>query len=271
MPELPEVETTLRGISGHLVGSMVTGCEVRTDKLRWPFQENLHYTMKDQVIRDVQRRGKYLLVCCAGGTLIVHLGMSGSLRLIPSGVEPGPHDHFDLLTDTGPVLRLTDPRKFGALIWTEQDPLEHTLLKDLGPEPLSAAFDATYLLAKAKGRKRGVKQFIMDSKVVPGVGNIYANEALFQAGILPTTLAGELVDAQADALVAAIKQVLAKAIEAGGTSLRDFVGAGGRPGYFQQELAVYGRGGEACVTCESTLVETRIDDRTTVFCENCQH
>ncbi len=270
MPELPEVETTLRGISAHLINSEVSHVEIRTEKLRWPFQEDMNFVLRGQVIRDITRRGKYLLVRCAGGTLIMHLGMSGSLRLVPPGVEPGPHDHFDLATNTGPVLRLTDPRKFGSLVWTEKAPEEHTLLKDLGPEPLEERFSADYLHQAIQRRKRAIKLVIMDSRVVPGVGNIYANESLFEAGIRPETKACDLTLEQCTQLVDAIKAVLARAIEAGGTTLKDFVGAGGRPGYFQQELKVYGRGGEPCVTCNTVLEETRLDNRTTVFCPTCQ-
>jgi len=270
VPELPEVETTRRGIVDHLCGAEIADLVVRVPKLRWPISPALPYELRGEVIRTVERRGKYLLLRCVRGTLLYHLGMSGSLQLVPPGRRAGPHDHVDLVTGAGPVLRLTDPRKFGAVLWVEGDPLKHPLLRDQGPEPLTADFDGAYLLARSRGRSRSVKAFIMDSKVVPGVGNIYANEALFQAGIRPSTPAGWLGAERCDRLAASIKEVLIRAIAAGGTSLRDFVGGDGRPGYFSQQLQVYGRGGEPCNRCRTRLVETRQEQRSTVFCRHCQ-
>ena len=270
MPELPEVETTLRGIRNHLRGALVAEVVFRTERLRWPLAQELVYTLPGQAIRDVVRRGKYLLLHCTAGTLLIHLGMSGSLRLVRAGTAAGVHDHVDLATNTGPVLRLTDPRKFGAVLWIEGDPAQHPMLREMGPEPLSADFDAAYLYQRAQGRSRSVKAFLMDGKVVPGVGNIYANEALFQAGIRPDTPAGKLTAAQCVTLVAAVKEVLVRAIAAGGTTLRDFVDAGGKPGYFKQQLNVYGRGGQPCPRCQTPLTSVRLDMRATVFCERCQ-
>lgn len=269
MPELPEVETTRRGVAPYLQDRRVETLLVRQPRLRWPVPQELAALLEGQQVREVARRGKYLLIGFDAGTLLVHLGMSGSLRLVPREQPPGKHDHVDLVLDSGLALRLTDPRRFGAVLW---QPLEtvHELLASLGPEPLSADFDAACLQRACKGRRSPIKQVIMDSKVVVGVGNIYANEALFAAGIHPKRAAGRISAERLAVLVGEIKAVLARAIEQGGTTLRDFVGGDGKPGYFAQQLNVYGRGGKACVRCGAPLREIRLGQRSTVFCPNCQ-
>ncbi|GGO88795.1 formamidopyrimidine-DNA glycosylase [Marinobacterium nitratireducens] len=269
MPELPEVETTRRGVAPYLEGHRVESVVVRQPRLRWPVPPDLAELLAGQRPREVARRGKYLLIGFGHGTVLVHLGMSGSLRLVPRDQPPGRHDHLDLVLDSGLALRLTDPRRFGAVLW--QSPGEvHQLLASLGPEPLSENFDAGCLQRACKGRRSPIKQLIMDSKVVVGVGNIYANEALFAAGIHPKRAAGRISPQRLERLVVEIKTVLARAIEQGGTTLRDFVGGDGKPGYFSQQLMVYGRAGEPCVRCGAPLREIRLGQRSTVFCADCQ-
>lgn len=271
MPELPEVETTRRGVEPQVCGRRVEEIIVRQPRLRWPVPQRLRRELRGQVIQAVARRGKYLLFATEVGTLIVHLGMSGSLRVVQSEAPPGKHDHLDLALEGGQSLRLTDPRRFGAALWTRGDPQQHRLLRQLGPEPLAEGFNGPYLHARAQGRKAAIKSFLMDSHVVVGVGNIYANEALFLAGIHPSRAAGRIaVDRQSD-LAMAVKQVLAAAIAAGGTTLRDFVGGDGRPGYFAQQLRVYGRTGAACPTCGGPIRTARIGQRSTFYCPACQH
>ncbi|MCB5161134.1 bifunctional DNA-formamidopyrimidine glycosylase/DNA-(apurinic or apyrimidinic site) lyase [Marinomonas algarum] len=271
MPELPEVETTLRGIELKLVGRVLASVAIRQPKLRWPITPELSHDMVGEVITHLSRRGKYIGIHTQKGTLIVHLGMSGSLYFVAADTPPMFHDHVDFcFADDDVWLRYTDPRRFGAILWTTNDWLEHELIKHLGPEPLSEAFNVDQLYERAKGRKVPIKTFIMDSKVVVGVGNIYANEALFQAGIRPDRLAGSISKARLGRLVECIKVVLAAAIKQGGTTLKDFVGGDGKPGYFKQELAVYGRAGQPCVVCEAPLIEIRQAQRSTVFCRHCQ-
>lgn len=270
MPELPEVETTGRGIAPWVEGVRVKAVIVRHAGLRWPVPATLGQALPGLVIERVTRRGKYLLLQTAAGHVLVHLGMSGSLRLVEPGDEVKKHDHVDFVLANGKVLRFHDPRRFGCILWLTGDPMAHPLLAELGPEPLSQAFSADYLFALSRKRTAPVKQFIMDSHVVVGVGNIYANEALFLAGILPTRKAGSISKARYARLVAAIKQVLASAIKSGGTTLRDFVGGDGKPGYFKQSLHVYGRGGEACTRCDAQLIEIRQGQRATVYCPRCQ-
>ena len=269
MPELPEVETTRRGIAPHLLGQRVDRVIVRDRRLRWPIPEDLDARLSGQRILRVGRRAKYLLIRFQAGTLIVHLGMSGSLRLVDAGLPPAKHEHVDLLLESGQALRYTDPRRFGALLWSD-DPLNHVLLASLGPEPLGEAFDGERLFRLSRGRSMAVKPFIMDNAVVVGVGNIYASEALFAAGIDPRRPAGSISRARYLKLAEAIKRILAMAIERGGTTLRDFVGGDGKPGYFQQELFVYGRGGEFCKSCGATLREIRLGQRASVYCGHCQ-
>ncbi len=269
MPELPEVETTRRGIEPHLLNQQVEQVVVRNGRLRWPVPEDLDVRLSGQHIRKVERRAKYLLIQADAGTLICHLGMSGSLRLVRQETPVEKHDHVDIVLSSGQVLRYTDPRRFGAMLWSHA-PLEHKLLSKLGPEPLSDAFNVDDLYGKAKGRKTAIKPFIMDNAVVVGVGNIYASEALFAAGIDPRREAGSVSKQRYTALVQEIKKVLARAIEQGGTTLRDFVGGDGKPGYFQQQLFVYGRAGQPCLECGTGLSEVRLGQRSSVFCRKCQ-
>jgi formamidopyrimidine-DNA glycosylase len=269
MPELPEVETTRSGIAPHIQGRRISGVAVRQPNLRWPVADNLAGLVTGRTVRSVERRAKYLLLNLANGTLILHLGMSGSLRILPRDSEPGKHDHFDLrFRDC--CLRLRDPRRFGAVLWTDRPVAEHPLIAHLGPEPLSAAFDGAYLHRQAQKRRVAVKSLIMDGRVVVGVGNIYANEALYRAGIHPTRPAGRISAARYARLSDEIKAVLAAAIRQGGTTLRDFQQEDGRPGYFAQELLVYGRAGEACPGCGSPLRQQRIGQRSSFFCSRCQ-
>ncbi|WP_371232562.1 bifunctional DNA-formamidopyrimidine glycosylase/DNA-(apurinic or apyrimidinic site) lyase [Pseudomonas sp. QE6] len=269
MPELPEVETTRRGIAPYLEGQRVSRVIVRERRLRWPIPEDLDVRLSGQRILQVERRAKYLLLNAEVGTLISHLGMSGSLRLVECGLPAARHEHVDIELESGLALRYTDPRRFGALLWS-QAPLEHELLRHLGPEPLTDAFEGERLYQMSRGRSMAVKPFIMDNAVVVGVGNIYATEALFAAGIDPRREAGTISRARYLKLAQEIKRILAIAIERGGTTLRDFVGGDGQPGYFQQELFVYGRGGEFCKVCGSTLREVRLGQRASVYCPRCQ-
>lgn len=270
MPELPEVETTRRGLAPHLEGRRLQGAVVRQPRLRWPVPEELSERLAGQRAGRLTRRGKYLLLEVGNGTLLVHLGMSGSLRLVRADTPAQRHDHVDLLLEGGTAVRFTDPRRFGALLWTSGAPWEHPLLAHLGPEPLEPGFDGAYLAAQARGRTIAVKPFLMDSRVVVGVGNIYANEALFRSGIDPRRAAGRIAAARFERLAEAVRQVLAEAIAQGGTTLRDFVAEDGRPGYFQGQLQVYGRGGRPCVRCAAPLREVRLGQRSTVFCPHCQ-
>lgn len=271
MPELPEVETTLRGIEPHIQGKTLAQVDIRQAKLRWPITPELTTQMVGQEVTHLSRRGKYIIVHTAKGCLLIHLGMSGSLYFVPAQTPPLYHDHVDFrFAGDDKWLRYTDPRRFGAILWTAQDWQEHELIAHLGPEPLSEAFSGEYLYAKAKGRKVPIKTFIMDSKVVVGAGNIYANEALFMAGILPTRKAGNISKARMTRLVECIKTVLAAAIKQGGTTLKDFVGGDGKPGYFKQELAVYGRADEPCKACGKPLLEIRQAQRSSVYCSKCQ-
>lgn len=269
MPELPEVETTLRGIEPWLLGQQIEAVEVRQPKLRWPVAAGVQQLV-GQTIRRMSRRAKYILVETDNGTAIWHLGMSGSLRLLADDEPPGKHDHIDWCLANGKILRYHDPRRFGALLWQPVGATENSHLDHLGPEPLSAAFDGAYLYQRSRKKSQAIKQFIMDGKVVVGVGNIYANESLFMAGIRPTTAAGKISKPRYEKLVACIRLVLERAIAQGGTTLKDFVGGDGQPGYFAQELLVYGRAGESCVHCSATLKEIRQGQRATVYCPACQ-
>lgn len=269
MPELPEVETTRRGIAPHLEGRQVTRVIVRERRLRWPVPEDLDVRLSGQRVLRVMRRAKYLLLEAETGTLIAHLGMSGSLRLVEAGTAAEKHAHVDIELDSGLALRYHDPRRFGALLWSTA-PLEHALLRRLGPEPLGEAFDGERLHQCARGKRVAVKPFIMDHAVVVGVGNIYASEALFAAGIDPRREAGAVSREEYQRLAGEIRAVLARAIESGGTTLRDFVGGDGKPGYFQQTLQVYGRGGQFCRVCGTTLSEIRLGQRASVYCPHCQ-
>lgn len=269
MPELPEVETTRRGVEPHCRGRVVTDVLVRDARLRWPVPEQLAVLLQGQTIEAVERRAKYLLFKTKAGTLLVHLGMSGSLRVVNPQDAPGRHDHIDLLLENGVCLRYNDPRRFGCFLWVA--PQESSpLLDHLGPEPLSDDFDGELLYRRSRGRKGPIKNFIMDGKVVVGVGNIYANEALYLTGILPQRAAGRVSLARYERLAGNIKQVLTSAIEQGGTTLRDFVGGDGKPGYFAQQLHVYGRSGQPCKGCGRPLREVRLGQRSSVYCVTCQ-
>ncbi|HIG36224.1 MAG TPA: bifunctional DNA-formamidopyrimidine glycosylase/DNA-(apurinic or apyrimidinic site) lyase [Oceanospirillaceae bacterium] len=269
MPELPEVETTRAGVSPHIEVQKVVRVTVRDARLRWPVPDDLAQQVEGEVLRKVVRRGKYLLFEFDQGAIIGHLGMTGSMRIVAHDEPPSFHDHVDLVFEKV-TLRYRDPRRFGCLLWQPHPVMEHALLAHLGPEPLSEEFDLAHLLNVCKGKKQAIKSLIMDSKKVVGVGNIYANEALFMAGIHPHRQAGRIAAKRLDLLVGACKQVLAAAIEQGGTTLRNFVDSDGNPGYFKQQLQVYGRAGQACVVCNQPLVESRLGQRSTVYCKLCQ-
>lgn len=269
MPELPEVETTRRGVAPHLVGRAVTAVAVRDGRLRWPVPPDLDARLLGQRLEAVERRAKYLLFRFAAGTLLVHLGMSGSLRVVPAGLPPGPHDHVDLAFGTR-ALRLRDPRRFGSLHWVRGDASAHPLLARLGPEPLGDDFTPERLHAVARRRRVSAKSLLMDGRVVVGVGNIYANESLFRAGIRPTRRSDRLTRADCERLTTAVKAVLTEAIACGGTTLRDFVHEDGQPGYFRIALEAYGRGGEPCPRCGGTMKALRVGQRATVYCPHCQ-
>lgn len=271
MPELPEVETTRRGISPRLLGNSVIKVVVRERRLRWPVPAALEAGLTGQSIMAVDRRGKYLLLRTARGTAILHLGMSGSLRILRDYVEPLRHDHYDIHLDTGDILRFNDPRRFGCLLWVVEDPANHPLLAGLGPEPLGPDFTGAYLHAHSRRRRVAIKPYLMTASVVVGVGNIYANEALFRAGVHPKRAAGRIAATRMDRIVAEIKGVLTESIKAGGTTLRDFYGSDGRPGYFRHDLRVYGRGGMPCFNCRTPIRQIVIGQRSTFYCANCQH
>ena len=269
MPELPEVETTCRGIAPHVKGQIVTSVTIRQPQLRWLIPDLLIDDLPGLRLLSVDRRSKYILLRFSTGVLIIHLGMSGSLRVLLTPQEVQKHDHFDLVFANEVTLRLTDPRRFGAVLWQVGE-LPHKLLRHLGPEPLTDDFDLQVLVSAAKNRRIAVKQFIMDNKVVVGVGNIYAAEALFAAAIHPESPVNKISKAKFSALVTAIKYILGVAIERGGTTLKDFGGGDGKPGYFAQELQVYGRKGQSCNLCQNQLQEIRLGQRSTVFCNSCQ-
>ena len=270
MPELPEVETTRRGVEPLVAGRTVAGLVLRVDKLRWPLSPRLEVDLTGQTVRVVERRAKYLLLRCRSGTLIIHLGMTGHLRVVPATQPPDRHDHIDLVFTDGSCLRFSDSRRFGAFLWTDGEPLQHPLLAALGPEPLGEALRGDYLFRQSRGRRGAVKSFIMDQRVLVGVGNIYASEALFRAGIHPGRTAGRISAARYGRLSRAIRQVLEEAIEAGGTTIRDFSGSDGRPGYFSLRLLVYGRAGEPCSTCGRPVRRQVIGGRSTFWCAACQ-
>lgn len=269
MPELPEVETSRRGIAPHIEGRRIVSVDVRERRLRWNVSEEVDRRLTGAKIGEVGRRAKYLLIDTSGGTAILHLGMSGSVFVVDAGTPAGIHDHFDLELDSGKMLRYRDPRRFGSLHVVRQ-PLEHPLLARLGPEPLGPDLTATHLWSRSRGRRVAVKQFIMTPQIVVGVGNIYASEALFMAGIHPRRAAGRIALERYDRLVDAIRVVLEKAIRAGGTTLRDFYGGNGEAGYFKHELAVYDRAGEPCVRCKRPIISEVIGQRASYYCRTCQ-
>jgi len=270
MPELPEVETTRRGIEPHIIGQQVKSLIVRQPSLRWPIPKDLSAHIVNKKLLDITRRGKYLLFRFSTGHLIIHLGMSGSLRIVSADDLLKKHDHVDIIFSKHVCLRFHDPRRFGAVLWSSENIAEHKLLKNLGPEPLLDEFNAAYLFIKSRKRSLDIKAFIMDSHIVVGVGNIYANEALFAAGIRPTKSAGKVTRKKYDLLVEEIKTVLERSILQGGTTLRDFVGSDGKPGYFVQQLNVYGRAGLDCKNCKNPLKLIRQSQRATVYCPQCQ-
>lgn len=269
MPELPEVETTRRGIAPYVEGRRIEAIVVREPRLRWPVPPSLNQ-LQGQTVSSVQRRGKYLLFRAEAGTMIMHLGMSGSVRVLLEPQELRRHEHVDIAIEGGAVLRYQDPRRFGCILWTQDDPLQHSLLQRLGPEPLGADFTGEYLYQRSRGRRGAVKTFLMNAQVVVGVGNIYANEALYRAGILPSRPAGNISLERYARLAEAVQAVLQSAIAAGGTTLRDFISTEGSPGYFSQELDVYGRGGEPCPGCGALLQVSRLGQRATYYCSRCQ-
>ena len=269
MPELPEVETTRRGIAPYLIGHHVVALDIRQPRLRWPIPSVLRRRLPGQKIENVERRAKYLLVHTAAGSALLHLGMSGSLRILTADTPPGTHDHFDWRLDSGRILRYTDPRRFGCLLWQAPGSI-HPLLAALGPEPLDEEFDGAYLWKKSRGRSAPVKAFLMDQKIVVGVGNIYAAEALFAAGVHPRRAAGSVSRERYARLAAEIKRILAHAITRGGTTLRDFISPDGVPGYFEQELFVYGRAGAPCKICGTPIRAVVLGQRSTFYCPRCQ-
>jgi len=269
VPELPEVETTLRGIAPHLIGRRVSEVRLRRPNLRWPIPTEISQLLPGERINAVQRRAKYLLVETAIGSALWHLGMSGSLRILPQDTPPRPHDHVDWLLDSGQLLRFTDPRRFGSLLWQPAG-TTHGLLAKLGPEPLSEDFSGDYLWRASRGRTIAIKQFLMDQHIVVGVGNIYVAEALFAAGIHPERDAGSVSRARYARLASEVKRILEYAITRGGTTLRDFLNPDGEPGYFEQELFVYGRAGEPCKVCGTTIRVMQLGQRSTFYCPKCQ-
>jgi formamidopyrimidine-DNA glycosylase len=276
MPELPEVEVTRRGVAPHLEGRIVDSVLLRREGLRWPFPPTLPQLLAGQRILHTGRRGKYLLIHFAHGTLIIHLGMSGHLRVLPLGTEPKKHDHFDLVVGDGAarqVLRLHDPRRFGAVLWHANDDGEldqHLLLRGLGVEPLEAGFSGELLFRASRKRSAPVKQFLLAGDVVVGVGNIYACESLFRAGINPKTAAGRISRGRYDKLAVAIRDILAEAIVQGGSTLRDFIAVNGQSGYFQQTYFVYDREGVPCRNCGAPVRRIVQGQRSTFYCVNCQ-
>lgn len=269
MPELPEVETSRRGIAPYLDGQRIDDVVIRERRLRWPVAGEVDAHLRGATIESVGRRAKYLLLHTGDGAAIIHLGMSGSVFIVDRGTPAGVHDHFDIELTSGKSLRFRDPRRFGSLHWAD-DPERHWLLEKLGPEPLGDDFSGEWLWRKSRRRRVAVKQFIMNADIVVGVGNIYASESLFLSGINPRRAAGRVARHRYEALAASIRNVLAKAIRAGGTTLRDFYGGDGEAGYFQQELSVYGRDGEPCVNCRRPVSQIVQGQRSTYYCKDCQ-
>ncbi len=273
MPELPEVETTKRGITPHILNGKIADVIVRQASLRWPVPDNIQAILQGKTVTAIERRAKYLLIFLDNieqQALLIHLGMSGSLRIAKRTDAILKHDHLDIVFADGQILRYADPRRFGCILWLETPPAEHKLLSHLGPEPLSDAFNGDYLWHKSRTKSVAVKQFVMDQKVVTGIGNIYATEALFTAGVHPNKPAGKVSKNKYNIFAEAAKHILQRSITQGGTTLRDFVGGDGKPGYFAQQLLVYGRKGEPCPQCETILKEVRLSNRSSVYCPACQ-
>jgi formamidopyrimidine-DNA glycosylase len=269
MPELPEVETTRRGIAPHISGQRVSRVIVRNPNLRWPVSKRLATELTGNVIRSVTRRAKYLLLDSTAGTVILHLGMSGSLKIIAAAEPPRKHDHVDIVFGET-ALRYTDPRRFGSLHWTRRPATQHRLISPLGCEPFGEEFNGDYLYLRSRKRKVAVKPFIMNSHIVVGIGNIYASEALYMAGIRPTRAAGSISRNKYRLLAEVIQEVLNDAIDQGGTTLRDFVNGDGKPGYFSQYLNIYGKAGEPCINCRVPIREIRQGQRSSFYCPQCQ-
>jgi formamidopyrimidine-DNA glycosylase len=269
MPELPEVETSRRGIEPWIVDQTIAGVQIRERRLRWPVSRDIDDRLPGETVTSVDRRAKYLLINTTGGTAILHLGMSGSVFIVDRDTPAGIHDHVDIDLESGHALRLRDPRRFGSLHWSD-DVANHWLLKNLGPEPLGDEFDGRYLWETSRGRRIAVKQFIMNANIVVGVGNIYASESLFLAGIHPKRAAGRIALPRYEALAEGIRDVLQQSIRAGGTTLRDFYGGDGEPGYFLQELQVYDREDEPCLRCDRPVTAIVQGQRATYYCKDCQ-
>jgi formamidopyrimidine-DNA glycosylase len=270
VPELPEVETICHGIRPFIENQIVFQLIIRKSHLRWPIPKTHLQQLIGQTITQIKRRGKYLLFVSHRGSLILHLGMSGRLRLLDSPLAPTQHDHVDISFTNGTVLRFTDPRRFGSILWTSSDPQQHPLLKNLGIEPLTRQFTHHYLHKRLQKKTLAIKLALMDQKLIVGIGNIYVTEALFMASIHPLLPAKSLSLDQLKRLVVAIKTILRRAIQKGGTTLKDFLNSQGKPGYFNQKLQVYGRSGLPCLHCQSPLQLLRLGQRSTVYCERCQ-
>ena len=269
MPELPEVETSRRGLAPWMEGRQIRSVVVRDRRLRWPVPEGIENNLCGQTIHSLRRRAKYLLFDTDAGTAMLHLGMSGSVRIIDHDEPAAKHDHLDIQLIDGKAMRFRDPRRFGSFLWSE-NAADHPLIRNLGPEPLGQDFDGDYLWQAARGRRVAIKQFIMNAAVVVGVGNIYASESLFEAGIHPKRRSDRVARKRMFLLADAIKDVLERAIRAGGTTLQDFHGSDGEPGYFQQRLSVYGRGGDRCHRCSTEIKVAVLGQRSTFYCTSCQ-
>lgn len=270
MPELPEVETTKQGIKPHLENETIIGATLRNSKLRLPVPSDLEALCTGKIIKEVTRRAKYILIHLNKGTILIHLGMSGHLRIVPEATPPGKHDHIDTILTNGMMLRYCDPRRFGLFTYIDENPYQHSLLTHLGPEPLSDAFDSDYLYRRAKNKNVPIKSLIMNNEIVVGVGNIYATESLFLAGIHPQNPAKSLTRQQLTKLTEHIKNILQRAITAGGTTLKDFYAFDGKPGYFNFALNVYGRKKQACFQCANHIETIIIAGRHSAFCPKCQ-
>ncbi|MBA2690248.1 MAG: bifunctional DNA-formamidopyrimidine glycosylase/DNA-(apurinic or apyrimidinic site) lyase [Burkholderiales bacterium] len=270
MPELPEVETTRLGLAPHVIGRRIEKVVVRDRRLRWPIAADLEQRLAACTIRAISRRGKYLLLDCGAGWLMLHLGMSGSLQIVPAARPAAKHDHVDIILNNGTAVRFTDPRRFGAIFWAAGDPQSHPLLAGLGLEPLTEQLSGPWLYSGTRGAKVSIKLWLMDATRITGIGNIYANEALFRAGIHPLRAAGRIALKRFERLASAIQDTLCRAIDAGGSTLRDFVGVDGKPGYFQQEYWVYGRADKPCLICAMPIRLVRQSGRATYYCPTCQ-
>lgn len=271
MPELPEVETVKNGLLPHLLDQIIVQVVVRQHKLRWPIPKQLNQMLSNQTILTLERRAKYLILKLKNGYCLIHLGMSGRLRMIYDDTPHKKHDHVDILLKNGAILRYHDPRRFGAILFTKTNPKQHKLIRHLGPEPLDSTFNKTHLISSIAHRKIHIKTAIMNQTIVVGVGNIYASEALFRAKISPLQTADTITNKQAEKLVKCIKTTLKNAIKAGGTTLKDFTDSEGKPGYFQQKLLVYGRQNQACFDCGDLILTKKMAGRSTFYCPSCQH